>query len=268
MGKVNATGYSKIFQGVATDPLGNVISDFNSIQSAVQGTSNTPANVTKNFQVICNNAKLDMFWPTKRTTLPIAASQFKNYPVPTITMNASYFKYDSTSGALDLQVFLNNKVGFPINLTIRTLVTTTVNSTNQKDITLTIPAGSTYALFIFEFVTGGWGTSEPYIISYLTSNYTIYQPANLTGTITRQSTVPSGTRYAYFISSQGFACYTPPVGTANDHFWQGALQVGTPVKNANGTNAVADTYIAANGSFIYSINSSGTVSAFSFCQQV
>jgi hypothetical protein len=140
MGFIPATGFAKIFEGNAQDPSGNNISDFNSIQSAVKGTSSTPANVTKNFATIVNNAKLDMFVP-KRTTLPNSTGQFRSYPRRTFTIsNIDAFFIDNGSNydvTFSLVLIPNWFVGFNQTLRIEAAINLDLGTEQQIDVTWT-----------------------------------------------------------------------------------------------------------------------------------
>lgn len=264
MGLVPLTGQAKVFEGAPINTTN--FADINSIQGAIKGTLDNPSSAnTKNFATLNSLAKLDMFVP-KRTGLATSAVDYRGFPRPTATMNINYFEYDTTSGALDLLVNFNNKVGYSIQVTVRVTVTSIINSNNQQSMTLTFAAGATSRIYNFEFNSSSWGASEPYTIEILTSSPAVYQPINLTGTKTRLTGGGggAGTPYNVQASAFGFSCHTP-TGSFTTHWINGPLATGSTVTTASATPPSADTYIEQNGNFIYTTNSAGTITAFEFC---
>lgn len=259
-------------QGAPTSPV-----DYNSIEAAVKGQMSSPPSsindfdtlvALSNWQLLDEQATIQNGTPILRGQQPTSYGHFQGFPKVTVSMSINYFEYDSTSGALDLYVQLNNRVGYPIQMTIRARMTNTINSNTQKDVTLTFQPGETAKIFTFEWNTSTFGASEEYLIEYLNSSESVYPPSNLSGIKTRLSSGPGPgeTSYSVLVSMFGFSCYTPS-GSATTHIFEGPLQIGTRVRRLDGTRPITDTYIESSGAFIYTTDIDGYITQFEFCEQ-
>lgn len=270
MGRIT-TIPSQEFKGHVGTPASPT--DFNSIEAAVRGTlNNPPASINDfdslvalaNWQLLDEVATAANGTPILRGQQPTSYGHFQGFPRATVIFEIQFFEYDLGGGALDLLVRLNNRVGYPITLTVRARMTNIINSNTQREVTRTFPAGETQLLFTFEWNSEGWGSSEPYFITLLNSDQSVYEPANLTGIKERQSG-GNFVEYLVQLSSLGYSCHTPS-GPSLVSRWFGPLSVGTTVQNNSGLPLSNGDYIASNGSFIFTILS-GQVSRIDFCSQ-
>lgn len=268
MGRIPLSGFCKIAEGAQNDPNGNPIPDDRSIQKAIRGTLANPALAdVGNFSALNALARLDMFVP-KRTGAAQQASDYRGFPRPTVEFEIVFFAIDTNSGALDLRVKFNNRVGYPIAITVKARIGNVDNSTNTKEVTRTFQPGDVNLLYIFEWTRSN-NSSEDYFIAIEAADQGIYEPASLSGTVSIPAD-PRTPRNA-FISVNGFSCYDPADFSQTNpaiHYWTGALTTGTRVENSAGNPIADDTYISEFGDFIYTISGgNGVVSAFQFCTE-
>lgn len=265
MGWIPYSGNFKSFTGTTSE---TGVSDFNSIQLAVRGTLANPSAATADLSSLASMARLDMFDP-QRSTTPNEALQFRGFPRATVTATIQFFQIEANQGALDLLLAMNNKVGYPLEITMTCLIGNIDNSTYRKTISQTIPSGDTQTLMIFEWSgTDIFSGVQPYTIDYVTSSYPIYSPSGMTGNV---DSTPQDNRAQYeaVVSAQGFSCYIPAdfeQFSGAIHYFNGGLTSGTRVENLTGNPIANGTYIEINGTFIYTISGgNGIISAFEFC---
>jgi hypothetical protein len=173
MGYIPLTGKFKFWaNGIVEDG----ITDFNSVQLAVQKTLENESLATKNFTTLCSLARLDLFDP-KRTTLPNTALQFRGFPRPTVDSFNVNATMNNTSLTIIVTGQLNNKVGY--NILLGNRAENTYSQVRDGIITnhqALIPSGTTSINYSF-----GWEgdysliTSVEVEVTILSSDYPIYR---------------------------------------------------------------------------------------------